>query len=186
MYIYLVRRRRKKRRDAVASPAVYVNPDAQSRQVHDACKRLPPWQSKREFSSNVMYAFRLQHPDLSRRVCRVSLILFVFLFALNHVEPSPTQSPDAFAKAETLPGTRRDSLFRFRREGDAASSPTTTAETMTPTTSATTSSPSPSKHAGPTDPPKRFAFASVDFPRVEIPFIIALWIFCASLAKIGM
>lgn len=32
---------------------------------------------------------------------------------------------------------------------------------------------------------KRYPMASVSFHRVETPFIIGLWIFCASLAKIG-
>jgi sodium/hydrogen exchanger-like protein 3 len=32
---------------------------------------------------------------------------------------------------------------------------------------------------------KRYAVASVEFARVETPFIIGVWIFCASLAKIG-
>ena len=32
---------------------------------------------------------------------------------------------------------------------------------------------------------KRYAIASVEFARVETPFIIGVWIFCASLAKIG-
>lgn len=36
-----------------------------------------------------------------------------------------------------------------------------------------------------TKPVKRYPVASVSFQRVEIPFIIGLWIFCASLAKIG-
>lgn len=34
-------------------------------------------------------------------------------------------------------------------------------------------------------PIKRYDVASVSFQRVETPFIIGLWIFCASLAKIG-
>lgn len=32
---------------------------------------------------------------------------------------------------------------------------------------------------------KRYPVAAVEFHRVETPFIIGLWIFCASLAKIG-
>lgn len=32
---------------------------------------------------------------------------------------------------------------------------------------------------------RRYPVASVEFARVETPFIIGLWIFCASLAKIG-
>jgi sodium/hydrogen exchanger-like protein 3 len=32
---------------------------------------------------------------------------------------------------------------------------------------------------------KRYPVASVEFARVETPFIIGVWIFCASLAKIG-
>ncbi|XP_066991371.2 sodium/hydrogen exchanger 3 isoform X2 [Anabrus simplex] len=32
---------------------------------------------------------------------------------------------------------------------------------------------------------RRYAIAAVEFARVETPFIIGLWIFCASLAKIG-
>ncbi|XP_034249746.1 sodium/hydrogen exchanger 3-like, partial [Thrips palmi] len=37
-----------------------------------------------------------------------------------------------------------------------------------------------------TRPPiRRYTIASVEFERVETPFLIGLWIFCASLAKIG-
>lgn len=32
---------------------------------------------------------------------------------------------------------------------------------------------------------QRYPVASVSFHRVETPFIIGMWIFCASLAKIG-
>lgn len=32
---------------------------------------------------------------------------------------------------------------------------------------------------------ERYQIASISFHRVETPFIIGLWIFCASLAKIG-
>jgi hypothetical protein len=32
---------------------------------------------------------------------------------------------------------------------------------------------------------KRYPVASVEFERVKTPFIIGVWIFCASLAKIG-
>lgn len=32
---------------------------------------------------------------------------------------------------------------------------------------------------------KRYRVAAIEFARVETPFIIALWILCASLAKIG-
>lgn len=34
-------------------------------------------------------------------------------------------------------------------------------------------------------PVQRYPVASVSFHRVETPFIIGMWIFCASLAKIG-
>ena len=43
---------------------------------------------------------------------------------------------------------------------------------------------SDTKHNGNGDS-KRYAVASVEFTRVETPFIIGVWIFCASLAKIG-
>lgn len=34
-------------------------------------------------------------------------------------------------------------------------------------------------------PLKRYPVFNVEFARIETPFIIGLWIFCASLAKIG-
>lgn len=43
---------------------------------------------------------------------------------------------------------------------------------------------SDTKHSGDGDS-KRYPVASVEFVRVETPFIIGVWIFCASLAKIG-
>lgn len=36
----------------------------------------------------------------------------------------------------------------------------------------------------PTNSVKRFKIADIEFQRVETPVLIAMWIFCASLAKI--
>ncbi|XP_064081390.1 sodium/hydrogen exchanger 3-like isoform X2 [Macrobrachium nipponense] len=40
-------------------------------------------------------------------------------------------------------------------------------------------------HGGHGDPNKRYPVAVIDFERVQTPFIISLWIFCACLGKIG-
>ncbi|XP_071451596.1 sodium/hydrogen exchanger 3-like isoform X9 [Hetaerina americana] len=61
------------------------------------------------------------------------------------------------------------------------------ASTMATAGSTEDSSSGYGEHASGKDPSKvkRYPVASVEFARVETPFIIGLWIFCASLAKIG-
>ncbi|RZC42332.1 hypothetical protein BDFB_006930 [Asbolus verrucosus] len=53
-------------------------------------------------------------------------------------------------------------------------------ETTTPTMSSSSPSVEPEKKQV-----ERYPVVSVSFQRVQTPFIIGLWIFCASLAKIG-
>ncbi|KAH0815575.1 hypothetical protein GEV33_007215 [Tenebrio molitor] len=153
--------------------------DAQSRQVHGACSRLPPWQSSRDPKPYVMYS--LQHcVNLSRRACTAGLIL-LWLVGISLAYPKP---PDHASDTVMHPPVNRgvntkdiSSLYvgtTVDTTGNAVPEETTTSMMTNPT---------------PKEPKKkeveRYPVLSVSFYRVEIPFIIGLWIFCASLAKIG-
>lgn len=130
-----------------------------------------------------MYAFRRYNPDLSRRTCRVGFCVLVFLFVVEYATAT-TQSHASivhtFGNVKALSGQKINSVPRVKREGNSES---TIASSSTTTSSGSTESSTNKMEEN--KPPQRFEFASVNFHRVEIPFIIALWIFCASLAKIG-
>ncbi|XP_064215970.1 sodium/hydrogen exchanger 3 isoform X2 [Tribolium castaneum] len=114
----------------------------------------------------------LQHGvNLSRRAAAALLLLAAAAAAL----PKP---PDHASDTAVQPPVNRAANTR---DMDSLYVPTTSA--------APEAGPSPT--AGPSSPPppkkevERYPVISVSFYRVETPFIIGLWIFCASLAKIG-
>ncbi|KAF5303351.1 hypothetical protein FQR65_LT08264 [Abscondita terminalis] len=152
------------------------------------CRRLPPWQSNREFSSYVMYAFRRYNPDLSRRTCRVGVYVLVILFVVEYATANTQNHAsvvDTFENVETLSGQQINSVPRVKRAENSESTIASSGDGTTAATATTSESTASSTDKMEEKPPQRFEFASVNFHRVEIPFIIALWIFCASLAKIG-
>jgi hypothetical protein len=68
--------------------------------------------------------------------------------------------------------------------GFEESSPRSSGPVFMPNTGDVQAPKSDTKHNGNGDT-KRYPVASVEFDRVKTPFIIGVWIFCASLAKIG-
>ncbi|XP_066250876.1 Na(+)/H(+) exchanger protein 2 isoform X6 [Euwallacea similis] len=140
---------------------------------------------------NVMYS--LQHcVNLSRRACRFSVVAFFVVLVSGHAVPPDHASEDS----DVRPPLGGYDARAYDRAFDISS---LAKGNLIPTSSV--------RHAGgqeePTEvsvelgqvgateaPPKkkpveRYKVITVSFPRVETPFIIALWIFCASLAKIG-
>ncbi|XP_068893583.1 Na(+)/H(+) exchanger protein 2-like isoform X4 [Tenebrio molitor] len=125
--------------------------------------------------------YSLQHcVNLSRRACTAGLIL-LWLVGISLAYPKP---PDHASDTVMHPPVNRgvntkdiSSLYvgtTVDTTGNAVPEETTTSMMTNPT---------------PKEPKKkeveRYPVLSVSFYRVEIPFIIGLWIFCASLAKIG-
>lgn len=132
-----------------------------------------------------MYAFRLLNPDLSRRACRVGFCVLVFLTVVEYAAAGTKSDASDVGNAvanvrDTLSGQESVSVPRVAPEGYTVS---TIASPETATSGAPHSSTDDKMEEK--KPAKRFEFISISFQRVEIPFIIALWIFCASLAKIG-
>jgi len=70
------------------------------------------------------------------------------------------------------------------RGGSEESSPRSPRPDPMPSPNDVQASDSNTKHNG-VGGSERYRIVSVEFSRVETPFIIGLWIFCASLAKIG-
>lgn len=179
------------RRDAVSS----CNRDAQCRQVHDACNWLPKWQSTCEPKPYVMYSLR-HGVNLSRRACRIRvpllLLIPLLLLAVDLAAGSPFSTntrpqPDPQPIPEDYSHNRPYDGMDFGPLGPSTYNEPGSQKTdnlgMTSPCITTTSS------SGSQEPentgPIRYQVASVSFHRVKTPFIIGLWIFCASLAKIG-
>ncbi|CAG9761669.1 unnamed protein product [Ceutorhynchus assimilis] len=141
--------------------------------------------------------YSLQHSvNLSRRACRYFIpVLLLGVYVAGHAVPpdyasgSVARPPqggfdtraydraydiNSLAKGNLIPTTSTDSV----NDGVPSSVPTSTDEGDD---GGSTGHEAPKKKK----PVERYPVISVSFHRVETPFIIALWIFCASLAKIG-
>lgn len=136
--------------------------------------------------------YSLQHcVNLSRRACRWCWFLVFVLFASGHAVPPDHASEDSNVR----PHIGRYDTEAYKRAYDINS---LSKGNLIPTSSVRHAV----IHEEPTEvpdyvgepdtevPPKkkpveRYPVMTVSFHRVETPFIIALWIFCASLAKIG-
>lgn len=140
-------------------------------QVHDACKRLPQWQSAREPKPYVMYSLR-HGVNLSRRACRMTRMLLLVLLLLAGTSTSLPYRENTMPKPDNGPPPA-DYKEPFAGMDFSPMGPKTSTETLNPEIK---------ENAG---KPERYEVASVNFQRVKTPFIIGLWIFCASLAKIG-
>ncbi|XP_026738040.1 sodium/hydrogen exchanger 3 isoform X3 [Trichoplusia ni] len=122
--------------------------------------------------------------NLSRRACRRPLVWATLLAALlscarsNPVESTTKQSPSITVDGiSTYPG------LGFGPMGPVAPMPGEPPGTqLRQHQDTTTNLPSTEK---PVKKERTFVIAAVEFHRVETPFLIGLWIFFASLAKIG-
>lgn len=142
------------------------------------------WQSSRAPSPYVMYS--LQHGvNLSRRACRICVLVFVLvgLFGIGAAMPR-SANPDntlMYPKPDHEPIPKD-----INRPYDGVMfGPMGPNRKDEPVTEKITSTTQESQENNKKDAPKRYQVVSVSFHRVETPFIIGLWIFCASLAKIG-
>lgn len=161
--------------------------------MHDACGRLPRWQSTREPKPYVMYSLR-HGVNLSRRACRIAILLLAVLLLAagattaspllnnNRPQPDPLPIPDDYSYNKPYDGVDFGPMGPRRL---LESGGQTSANTVTPPCGSSSSTSSPNAGDPEITKPQRYQVASVSFQRVKTPFIIGLWIFCASLAKIG-
>lgn len=175
---------------AAPSSAVCFTPDAQSYQVLGTCNRLPRWQSIYIITTNVMNSLEYG-VNLSRRACRIGQYGIMFLLTAglcSGVPIPPNHAADIGVSVERrqtpvnldynvydLSNLYKNIPTQARPYDDT---PTTTKNILDEMSSVVEST-----VESKTD--KRYPVISVSFQRVETPFIIGLWIFCASLAKIG-
>ncbi|CAG9561349.1 unnamed protein product [Danaus chrysippus] len=121
--------------------------------------------------------------NLSRRACRqrISLLAAATLLSVasaNPIESTTKQSPSIIVDGiSTYPG------LGFGPMGPVAPLPgeppgTQLRQQQETTTQEATTTPKPKKE-------RTFVIAAVEFHRVETPFLIGVWIFFASIAKIG-
>ncbi|XP_018572204.1 sodium/hydrogen exchanger 3 [Anoplophora glabripennis] len=125
----------------------------------------------------------LQHGvNLSRRACRVAAVLLVLAGGCCGQPMPPNQASNSDSRPPAILETSVD-INSLRHSIPTPVVPTRNA--------ASTETPAVEKVAS-TEAPKplnktvtRYPVISISFHRVETPFIIGLWIFFASLAKIG-
>ncbi|XP_048525087.1 sodium/hydrogen exchanger 3 isoform X3 [Dendroctonus ponderosae] len=136
--------------------------------------------------------YSLQHcVNLSRRACRYFVIVLCLGFLVcGKAVPPDHASEDSAAR----PPPEGFDTRAYNRAYDINSLargnliPTTSAKNPVKNdvpTNAPVSSEEPTSEVPKKKPVERYPVISVSFHRVETPFIIGLWIFCASLAKIG-
>lgn len=138
--------------------------------------------------------------NLSRRACRDApptrtlLLLAIALGCLDACVAAPraqsVAGEDAVGPAGNYNGLQfgpmgpsKDTPAAAKRSASAPTSPMTT--TSGDGSGATTAEGDAESTTTAKKETQRYQVASVSFARVEVPFIIGLWIFCASLAKIG-
>ncbi|XP_066142092.1 sodium/hydrogen exchanger 3 isoform X2 [Euwallacea fornicatus] len=140
---------------------------------------------------NVMYS--LQHcVNLSRRACRFYVIAFFVVLVSGHAVPPDHASEDsdvrpplggydarAYDRAFDISSLAKGNLIPTSSVKHAEGREEPTEVSVELGQVGATEAPPKKK------PVERYKVITVSFPRVETPFIIALWIFCASLAKIG-
>lgn len=143
-------------------------------------------------ASHVMYS--LQHcVNLSRRACRYFVqVLCLGALVCAHVVP-PDHASEGSVDRPPAGGydTRAyDRAYDINSLAKGNLIPTPPANHLTKNNEVPTSASVITEMPGVEVPPEkkpveRYPVISVSFHRVETPFIIGLWIFCASLAKIG-
>lgn len=139
--------------------------------------------------------YLLQHcVNLSRRACRVIVVLLALATIANSIprKLNDVSGGGGGASSDSLmyPKPDLDPLpqdfnapyegVQFGPMGPTKRDSSEPSKLAAPTVLNTEPPPQTEEHK-----PERYQIASVEFHRVETPFIIGLWIFCASLAKIG-
>lgn len=131
--------------------------------------------------------------NLSRRACRIGTYGIMFLLAVglcSGVPKPPDHAADISGGVERRqPPVNLDDYNIYDLSNLYKIIPTQARPYDTPTTTETNLheivKPTVAKNHAKSKKDKRYPVISVSFHRVETPFIIGLWIFCASLAKIG-
>lgn len=125
--------------------------------------------------------FSVEHGvHLSRRACRLSVLVLVLACLGSSLPKPPNHAADTLMHSQAdhsnlPPDLLHQEDFTARpAEEEAVVDADGDGDTTTDTTNTVTQK-----------PVQRYPVASVSFHRVETPFIIGMWIFCASLAKIG-
>lgn len=141
----------------------------------------PQWQSKREPSPYVMYS--LKHSvNLSRRACWTCFLVLAVTISCGAgegLEKNNNAGDGLMYPRPDLEPLPQDFNKPYDRVKFGPMGPSEANVVQAAKLSSTTEQSAEAK------PIKRYPVASVSFQRVETPFIIGLWIFCASLAKIG-
>ncbi|XP_023710999.1 sodium/hydrogen exchanger 3 isoform X3 [Cryptotermes secundus] len=125
-----------------------------------------------------------------RRNVTFLLFIMLLLLLLGHLGVCSGR-PDALASSSssttlrtTSPPSGRSPIPHDDSDGFEESSPRSSGPVFMPNTGDVQAAQADTEHNGNGDT-KRYPVASVEFDRVKTPFIIGVWIFCASLAKIG-
>lgn len=130
-----------------------------------------------------MSMYSLKHSvNLSRRACR-NVFLFLILGAALAAGQSTTPGAEAH---NTYPGMRFGPMGPADRGPEPLAPSNLLLKQDDPNAATSTSSETTTGTAvGEKHPVERYKVFKSDFLRVETPFIIGLWIFFASVAKIG-
>ncbi|XP_063919692.1 sodium/hydrogen exchanger 3 isoform X3 [Zophobas morio] len=126
--------------------------------------------------------YSLEHGvNLSRRACTAGLLLLWVLGASMALPKPPDHASDTAVHPPVNRGAvnTRDINSLYVGTTPSPKGKAVSEETMTSTSTAFFSPQPKEKEV------ERYPVISVSFSTVETPFIIGLWIFCASLAKIG-
>lgn len=120
--------------------------------------------------------------QLSRRACRAGPALLLVLWVASCAAKPPNHAADALMHPQPDPeNVPRD--IGVLLQGGLTPGPPRTVETASTTAESSSTQGAPQMVED--KPVERYSIMTISFYRVEMPFIIGMWIFCASLAKIG-
>lgn len=125
--------------------------------------------------------FSLEHGvNLSRRACRAVLLVLLLAGPAPCLPKPPNHAADTLMHSQGDPDNYPLDVNVLLQSGFSPR-PSRSEPDVAPTEAT-----APSQATKEEKVVERYHISSVNFSRVETPFIIGLWIFCASLAKIGM
>lgn len=133
--------------------------------------------------------FSLEHSvNLSRRACRLYVLVLVLFTGVGLcTNKPPNHASDTLTHSQPDHDSLPADLNMLHQEG-AVTIGSVDDDRVAEDVDTTTSETPVAEDVGVVRKKEvqRYPVASVSFHRVETPFIIGMWIFCASLAKIGM